>query len=86
MNKFIFALIGLLCVSSFVMAQDVDDSAVTVLTEGNFDTLVKSSNPDSKWFIMFYAPWCGHCKRAKPEYAKFAQSMKGEVNVAKVDW
>lgn len=38
-----------------------------------------------KWFVEFYAPWCGHCKALQPIWENLADSLKNEIHVGKVD-
>jgi len=48
-------------------------SDVVHLTEETFDSFV-AVNPSV--LVMFYAPWCGHCKAMKPHYMEAASLMK----------
>jgi len=51
------------------------------LTASDFEE--KTAN--DMWFIMFHAPWCGHCKQLAPTWNSVAYHLKGEINVGKVD-
>nr|BAN65454.1 protein disulfide isomerase related protein [Babesia bovis] len=56
---------------------------VISLTDAEFERLVVNDR-SNQWLILFYAPWCRHCKAFHPEWARMAQSS-GKVKVGSID-
>uniref|UniRef100_A0A0C9RNX6 Txndc5_0 protein n=1 Tax=Fopius arisanus TaxID=64838 RepID=A0A0C9RNX6_9HYME len=62
-----------------------DDVHTVQYTKENFSTEVIKKNH----FIMFYAPWCGHCQSLAPTWEMLAEMLNEDedsrVRIAKVD-
>ncbi|EGF79017.1 hypothetical protein BATDEDRAFT_26166 [Batrachochytrium dendrobatidis JAM81] len=54
---------------------------VTHMTRGTFASLTA----ERSWFVMFHAPWCGHCKTLAPIWDQVAEELKGQVDIGKVN-
>ncbi|XP_013179210.1 PREDICTED: protein disulfide-isomerase A5 isoform X1 [Papilio xuthus] len=55
-----------------------EEGQVRHLSESTFkNTLRKVKHA----IIMFYAPWCGHCKSTKPEFSEAAETFADELSV-----
>lgn len=54
-----------------------EGGSVYHLTNEDFDQFVKEH---SSVLVMFHAPWCGHCKKMKPEFENAAEVLHGEAD------
>ncbi|XP_055625105.1 protein disulfide-isomerase A3 [Toxorhynchites rutilus septentrionalis] len=80
--KIVTYVVALLLTIHTAFAAEAD---VLDLTDSDFSTRVGETETT---LVMFYAPWCGHCKKLKPEYAKAAELLRGEdpaIALAKID-
>ena len=78
-----FKFILLICLIGISIQFFSKDTSVIQLNKDNFEKEVIKS--DSLWLILFYAPWCGHCRAFHPQFEKLAKSTKGLFKIGAVN-
>ena len=68
---------------SFSLTFFESNTPVILLDGTNFEKEVVQSK--DIWLVLFYAPWCGHCKAFSPEYEKAAKALKGIFKIGAID-
>jgi len=76
-------------IEEFFKSEDIpasNDEPVKILVAKEFEKIVR--DPTKDVLVMFYAPWCGHCKKLKPiwdELAKEMMEINKDIVITKMD-
>ncbi len=71
-TRWLCAFVTLLVTASFSIASTIPafDPVAPSLTASNFTTAIDNG----MWFVEFYSPYCGHCKKFAPVFHDLAES------------
>lgn len=82
---FLFFLISIFLTNLVHSHDEYQSEFVTDIHDGELDKFITENEVV---LVMFYAPWCGHCKRLLPEYIEAGSLLaekKSAIKLAKVD-
>mmetsp|Transcript_4724 Transcript_4724/g.7294 ORF Transcript_4724/g.7294 Transcript_4724/m.7294 type:complete len:229 (-) Transcript_4724:143-829(-) len=89
MKSSIITLSVTLLAAFFLLAST--SAAVIDLTDSTFEhqTQASTGQTTGKWFVKYYAPWCGHCRSLAPTWEDLSDRLQesdvNDVIIAKVD-
>merc|ERR1719305_758699 len=72
---------GSLLAALLLACASLAEGRMVEVTTRNFDA--ETSKPNL--LLVFYAPWCGHCKRLEPTLHQLAASAGDAYSIAKID-
>ena len=62
-----------------------DYNSLIEITDSTYSNLVAAEN-NNIWLIMFYAPWCHHCKKIRPSFEKLPNlSLSSNIRYGVID-
>ena len=82
---FIIIILAIFRVSSPVFNAGISAKAHIGGLKGGFEFEAFENQDNQPLFAMYFAEWCGHCKRTMPEFDKLIQSPPKGVKVLKID-
>lgn len=79
-------ILGLAFLSTVSASKDEDAAGEVIeLTPDSFEKMVLHGAQDEVFFVKFYAPWCGHCKKLEPIFELAAQKTAHMIKLARLD-
>lgn len=57
--------------------------AVKLVNSGNYSEFISEENGPA--MLLFFAPWCGHCKKFKPDFKTAGDKLQGIVSFGAID-
>jgi len=73
-------------VEQFAGDDDDDSDEIEQFTGDDSDEVEDFANQGQNGdLVLFFAEWCGHCKKLMPHFNKLMQNYNGNVRIVKID-